>query len=86
VPFPAVDLPDWNTGEWLHNGVCDRVEEDSPLKRVHYQPYIGELRRRQKCFKRVTELDQDPFSDPVDLVDITTAAKRVKMKSDKDWC
>lgn len=23
--FPAVDMPDWNTGEWLHNGIVDLV-------------------------------------------------------------
>ena len=26
--FPAVDMPDWHTGEWLHNGLCDLVEEN----------------------------------------------------------
>jgi hypothetical protein len=34
----------------------------------------------------VTELDEDPFSDPVDLNDITVAAERMQFKSDKDWC
>ncbi|MDQ3810621.1 MAG: family 1 glycosylhydrolase, partial [Chloroflexota bacterium] len=25
--FPAVDMPNWHTGEWLHNGICDLVDE-----------------------------------------------------------
>jgi len=20
--FPAVDMPDWHAGEWVHNGIC----------------------------------------------------------------
>ena len=70
--FPAVDMPDWHTGEWLHNGLCDLVEEAGDLKRGPFQPYIDELRRWQKRLNRVTELDEDPFSDPVDLSDIRT--------------
>ena len=84
--FPAVDMPDWHTGEWLHNGLCDLVEDEGRLRRVPFQPCIDELRRWQKRLNRVTELDQDPFSDPVDLNDITAAAERLQMKSDKDWC
>jgi beta-glucosidase/6-phospho-beta-glucosidase/beta-galactosidase len=84
--FPAVDMPDWHNGEWLHNGLCDLVEENGRLKRVPFQPYIEELRRWQKRLNRVTELDEDPFSDPVDLADIKKAADEMKMTSDKDWC
>jgi hypothetical protein len=84
--FPAVDMPDWHTGEWLHNGLCDLVEESGTLKRVPYQPYIDELRKWQKILNRVTVLDEDPFSDPVDLSDIKKAAERMKVTSDKDWC
>ena len=51
-----------------------------------FQPYIDELRRWQKRLNRVTELDEDPFSDPVDLSDIRAAAERMQMSSDKDWC
>jgi hypothetical protein len=53
---------------------------------VPFQPYIEELRRWQKRLNRVTELDEDPFSDPVDLADIKKAADEMKMTSDKDWC
>lgn len=84
--FPAVDMPDWHTGEWLHNGICDLAEQDGDLKREPGQDYIAELRRWQKELNRVTELDPDPFSDPVELQDVVEAAKRLKMQPDKNWC
>ncbi|MDP9470347.1 MAG: b-glycosidase [Chloroflexota bacterium] len=83
--FPAVDMPNWHTGEWLHNGICDLVEEDGDLKRVPFEPYVAELRRWQKRLNRVTELDEDPFSDPVNLDDIVAAAQRMQMHPDKNW-
>jgi hypothetical protein len=30
-------------------------------------------------------LDEDPYSDPVELQDVIDAAKRLKNKSDADW-
>jgi beta-glucosidase/6-phospho-beta-glucosidase/beta-galactosidase len=83
--FPAVDMPDWHTGEWLHNGICDLVDEGGDLKRVPFEPYVEELRRWQRRLNRVTELDEDPFSDPVNLADIVAAAERLQLKSDKNW-
>jgi beta-glucosidase/6-phospho-beta-glucosidase/beta-galactosidase len=84
--FPAVDMPNWHKGEWLHNGICDLEEqEDGRLKRVPFQPLIDELRRWQERLNRATVLDEDPFSNPVDLRDIQTAAERMKLTSDKDW-
>ncbi len=83
--FPAVDMPDWHTGEWLHNGICDLVEEDGDLRRVPDEEYVAELRRWQKELNRVTTLDPDPFSDPVELQDVIDAAHRLKMKPDKNW-
>ncbi len=83
--FPAVDMPDWHTGEWLHNGICDLVAEGDDLRRVPYEPYIEELRRWQKLLNRVTVLDEDPFSDPVDLQDVIAAAERLRMQPDKNW-
>lgn len=83
--FPAVDMPDWHTGEWLHNGICDLVEEAGRLRRVPHQPYIDELHRWQKELNRVTRLDEDPFSDPVELQDVIDAAHRLAKKPDKDW-
>ncbi len=86
--YPAVDMPDWHTGEWVHNGLYDLVEDtggSGRLQRVPDQPYIDELRRWQKEFKRVTTLDADPLSDPVDLQDVVDAAKRLKPQPDSDW-
>ena len=73
--FPAVDMQDWHTGEWLHNGICDLVDEKGVLKRVPAENYVNELRRWQKELNRVTVLDTDPFSDPVELQDVIDAAK-----------
>jgi len=83
--FPAVDMPNWHTGEWLHNGICDLVEENGVLKRVPAENYVNELRRWQKELNRVTTLDTDPFSDPVELQDVIDAAKRLKKKPDANW-
>jgi beta-glucosidase/6-phospho-beta-glucosidase/beta-galactosidase len=83
--FPAVDMPDWHTGEWVGNGICDLVKENGTLKRVPHQPYVDELRRWQKELNRVTELDVDPFSDPVELQDVIDAAHRLNIQPDKNW-
>jgi hypothetical protein len=83
--FPAVDMPDWHTGEWLHNGLCDLIERDGDLARVPSEPYIAELRRWQQILNRVTVLDENPFSDPVDLADIVEAALRYRVKPDANW-
>jgi beta-glucosidase/6-phospho-beta-glucosidase/beta-galactosidase len=83
--FPAVDMPDWHTGQWLHNGLCDIVPEGDTLKRVECAPYVAELRRWQRELNRVTELDEDPFSDPVELQDVIDAAHRLAKKPDQNW-
>lgn len=83
--FPGVDMPDWHTGQWLHNGICDLVDENGTLKRVPFAPYVDELRRWQRELNRVTVLDEDPFSDPVELQDVIDAAARMRTKPDKDW-
>ena len=83
--FPGVDMPDWHTGQWLHNGICDVVDENGTLKRVPFQPYVDELRRWQRELNRVTVLDDDPFSDPVELQDVVHAAERMRTNPDRDW-
>jgi len=83
--FPAVDMQDWHTGEWLHNGICDLNENNGILERVQAEKYVAELRRWQKELNRVTVLDEDPFSDPVELQDVVDTAKRLKKKPDVDW-
>lgn len=83
--FPAVDMPDWHTGKWLHNGICDLLPDHKGLRRVPYAPFVQELRRWQKELNRVTELDEDPMSDPVELQDVMDAAKRLNTAPDKNW-
>ena len=83
--FPAVDMPDWHTGEWLHNGICDLVDEVGDLRRVPYAPYVDELRRWQRLLNKDLVLDADPFSDPVELQDVVDAAHRLQLKGDVDW-
>jgi hypothetical protein len=46
---------------------------------------VDELRRWQKLLNRVTVLDEDPFSDPVELQDVVDAARRMQTAPDKDW-
>jgi len=84
--FPAVDMPDWHSGEWVHNGICDLVEEGDDLRRAPDPDYVAELRRWQKELNRVTRLDADPFSDPVELQDVVAAARRLRMQPDRNWC
>lgn len=83
--FPGVDMPDWHNGKWLHNGICDLVEAGGRLTRVPHLPYVEELRRWQKELNRVTRLDDDPLSDPVDLQDVLLAARRLRPRPDADW-
>lgn len=83
--FPAVDMPDWHKGIWVHNGLCDLIEDRGDLRRVPVWPYCAELRRWQRRFKRVTRLDKDPLSDPVNLDDIRQAARTWKVQPDADW-
>ena len=72
-------------GEWLHNGLCDLVERKGRLERMPYEPYVAQLRHWQKESNRVTELDADPFSDPVDLQHVIDAARRIRPAPDSDW-
>jgi beta-glucosidase/6-phospho-beta-glucosidase/beta-galactosidase len=84
--FPAVDMTDWHTGEWLHMGIAD-VEElpSGALMRKPFIPYTDMLRRWQLRLKRVTHLDDDPYDTSVNLEDIQEAAKRYATKADADW-
>jgi hypothetical protein len=79
-------MPDWHTGEWLHNGICDmEPQQDGTLKRVPFQPYVDALHHWQRELNRATELDDDPFDKPVNLEDIVAAARRLKPQGDTDW-
>jgi hypothetical protein len=84
--FPAVDMPDWHSGEWLHNGIADLERLPSgALMRKPYPPYVDALRAWQKRLNRVTELDEDPFDSAVELEDIVRAAKELAPAADADW-
>ena len=84
--FPAVDMPDWHNGQWLHNGICDlEPQPDGVLKRVPFPPYVEALRHWQRELNRATSLDDDPFDQPVNLEDIIAAARRLKPQGDTDW-
>ena len=83
--FPAVDMPDWGKGIWVHNGLADLVEDGGDLRRRPVWQYCAELRRWQRRLNRVTRLDDDPLSDPVDLEDIRQAAREMKAQPDADW-
>ena len=84
--FPAVDMTDWHTGEWLRMGIAD-VEKlpDGSLMRRPFVPYVEALHRWQRRLKRVTELDEDPFDKPVNLGDVIAAAKELQPEPDVDW-
>jgi hypothetical protein len=69
----------------LRSGICDLVEEGDDLRREPAERYVAELRRWQKLLNRVTELDEDPFSDPVDLADVVAGAQRYRVQADKNW-
>jgi beta-glucosidase/6-phospho-beta-glucosidase/beta-galactosidase len=84
--FPAVDMPDWHKGGWLHNGIADLEElPDGSLMRVPFPPYVAALKAWQTRLKRVTALDDDPFDKPVDLADIVAAAQEMRPEADVDW-
>ena len=84
--FPAVDMPDWHTGEWVHNGLCDLIQtKGGELHRSPAVGYIDELRRWQKELKRVTRLDDNPFDQPVRLDDVREAAVRMQPAPDRNW-
>jgi hypothetical protein len=84
--FPAVDMQDWHTREWLHMGIAD-VEQLSSgaLMRKPFVPYVDALHRWQKRLNRVAALDQDPFDKPIDLEDIRKAAAELQPLADAQW-
>ena len=83
--FPAVDMPDWNNGEWLHNGIADVQPDGDDLVRIPDPEYIAEIRRWQALLNQPDHLDEDPFNDAVDLTDVVEAARRLSIKGDPDW-
>jgi hypothetical protein len=84
--FPAVDMPDWGTGEWVHNGIADlELLPNGSLMRKPFVPYVEMLHQWQRRLNRATELDQDPFDRRVDLEDIRKAARELDPAADANW-
>jgi beta-glucosidase/6-phospho-beta-glucosidase/beta-galactosidase len=84
--FPAVDMPDWGTGEWVKNGIADLERLPSgALMRVPYVPYVEALHSWQRRLNRVTSLDEDPFDTAVNLEDIVKAAREMRPEADSNW-
>ena len=84
--FPAVDMTDWHTGEWLQMGLADvETLPNGTLMRVPNRAYEEELHRWQQLLERATGLDEDPYSDPVDLTRIAAIAASRNLTSDVDW-
>jgi beta-glucosidase/6-phospho-beta-glucosidase/beta-galactosidase len=84
--FPAVDMPDWGTGEWVKNGIADLERlPNGTLLRVPFVPYVEALHSWQRRLNRVTELDENPFDSAVNLEDIVKAAKEMRPEADADW-
>ncbi len=84
--FPAVDMTDWHTGEWLKMGISD-VEPlaNGTLMRTPFLPYIQMLQRWQTRLHRPTVLDDDPYDKAVDLRDVTAAAAEMAVTPDANW-
>ena len=84
--FPAIDMPDWNNGEWVHAGIADLERlPNGVLMRVPFVPYVERLRFWQRRLNRVTKLDEDPFDKAVNLDDVIRAAQELRPRADADW-
>ena len=84
--FPAVDMADWHTREWLHMGIADVAAlPGGKLQRTLFEPYAAALREWQRRLKRTTVLDADPYDQPVDLDDVIAAARADEHVPDQDW-
>jgi beta-glucosidase/6-phospho-beta-glucosidase/beta-galactosidase len=83
--YPAVDMPDWNTGTWVHNGIADLIEEDGDLRRVPNVAYVETLRHWQRRLKPLDAPKRNPAKDPLNLSDFRDAAERLMMEPDVDW-
>jgi hypothetical protein len=79
-------MTDWHTGEWLRMGIAD-VERlpNGSLRRTPNTGYVEALHQWQQRLERATSLDEDPFSDPVDLNIVAQIAAEMGASEDKDW-
>jgi hypothetical protein len=83
--YPAVDMPDWNNGEWLHNGIADLVPVDGDLHRVPDLAYVERIRSWQRRLNEADRVTDDVLSSPVDYADVVRAAHALRPEGDPDW-
>ncbi len=84
--FPAIDMADWHSGEWLHMGIADvEPQPGGELRRSLFQPYADCLHGWQRRLNRAQALDTDPYDQPVNLEDIRRAAHAINATPDADW-
>ena len=83
--FPGVDMPDWNTGEWLHNGIADLVEDGDDLRRVPDDAYTERIRWWARRLNQAERLDEGVVSTPVDIGDVRDAAEQLRLEGDANW-
>jgi beta-glucosidase/6-phospho-beta-glucosidase/beta-galactosidase len=76
--FPAVEMPDWNTGEWLHNGFCDVTTIGGKLQRFLYKPYAQQLHTWEAKLHASSTRN-------LQMNDIIKAAKKFNPQPDKNW-
>jgi hypothetical protein len=79
--YPAVDIPDWNSGEWAHIGLCD-VDARHDLARRPVPEYVAELRRWHHLLRQPKVIDpkQEGAGDDsdlqADLLEVRALARR----------
>ena len=83
--YPAVDMPDWNNGEWLHNGIADLVPVDGDLHRVPDVAYVARIRSWQQRLNQSERADSEVMATPVDYRDVVRVADELMLKGDHDW-
>ena len=83
--YPAVDMPDWNDGTWLHNGIADLIPVDGDLLRAPDLAYVGRIREWQERLRQPHRVDEAVMSTPADLNDALAAAERLRNEGDVDW-
>ena len=74
--YPAVDIPDWNSGEWARIGLCD-VDPEDDLARRPVQDYVAELRRWQRILDQPEGIDVGSDDDSqINLREVRAASRR----------
>lgn len=76
--YPAVDIPDWQTGEWAKIGIFD-IEDRASCERVPCEQYIDELRRWEKILDRPQSIEPDAVeggAGRVQLSEVRDQARR----------